>query len=67
MNPDGIADLTAQEFRVALAAVQQSCGQKMLARRLGLSYDAVRLTLRRAYLKLGVATRLELRDVWVAR
>lgn len=67
MNPDGTADLTTQEFRVALAAVQQSCGQKMLARQLGLSYDAVRQTLKRVYRRLGVGTRLELRDVWVAR
>jgi DNA-binding CsgD family transcriptional regulator len=67
VNPDGIAQLTTQEFRVALAAVQLSCGQKQLATRLGMSYDTVRQTLKRVYRRLGIQSRLELRDVWAVR
>lgn len=67
MNPDGLDRLTAQEFRVALAAVQQSCGQKQLAAKLGLSYDGLRQTLKRVYRRCGIQSRLELREVWAVR
>jgi DNA-binding CsgD family transcriptional regulator len=67
VNPAGIEALSVQEFAVALAAVERSCGQKQFARQMGMTEDAVRQTLGRVYRKLQITSRLELRDVWVVR
>lgn len=66
MSQVAVETLSVQEFRVAVQAVRSSRTQRQIGRGLDLSEDAVRQTLKRVYRKLGVQSRLELRDVWPA-